>query len=512
VRSLHSLFHPAILERLPAALAVSVVLLGTGLKAESAPPYTARHTTLAITYAESGSTHIDMVGSVTRPGVLGEAEVSRKEGRTRVKLRMKELPHPQSLGSFYTTYLLWAVAPEGQAASLAELPYGKDFDTEVTTPFQTLALIVTAEPHGAVSRPSPLVIAENAARKDTVGGFQTGRLEYSEASYEAQGLSDMTRRDFVTPLLVLGAHRAVEIARQAGAAEYDRADLDKAEVNLGTLDRAWPRGHRLPRDLEGVARDVMRISETARVASLEREGKARLADERRAANAQVADAQSAADQSRDEAARARERARADREEADRAKSIAAQEQANSAEARAAADAAQSAADQARMREGYALDDAARARHQADEARADREQMQQQLYQSLSSVLETRQEARGLIVSLSDVLFDFDRASLTPGAREKLSKLAGILLAYPGSYHLATEGHTDSIGSHDYNLRLSRDRAESVQAYLMSAGIRPDHVGPVTAFAETRPVASNDTAAGRQMNRRVEIVISDLNGS
>jgi outer membrane protein OmpA-like peptidoglycan-associated protein len=165
-----------------------------------------------------------------------------------------------------------------------------------------------------------------------------------------------------------------------------------------------------------------------------------------------------------------------------------------------------------MREGYAVDDANRARHEADEARADKERLQQQLFQSLSAVLETRQEARGLIVSLSDVLFDFDRASLTQGAREKLSKLAGILLAYPGSYHLATEGHTDSIGSHDYNLRLSRDRAEGVQAFLLSAGIRPDHVGPTTAFAETRPVASNDTAAGRQMNRRVEIVISDLSAN
>ena len=143
--SVQALFRSAILDRLSALIAAGVVILGSAMTAASAPPLVARHTTLAITYGESGSTHIDLVGSVTRPGVIGDAEVSRKQGRTRVKVHMKELPHPQSLGSFYTTYLLWAVAPEGQAASLAELPHGKDFDTEVTTSFQTFGLIVTAE-------------------------------------------------------------------------------------------------------------------------------------------------------------------------------------------------------------------------------------------------------------------------------------------------------------------------------------------------------------------------------
>jgi len=136
-------------------------------------------------------------------------------------------------------------------------------------------------------------------------------------------------------------------------------------------------------------------------------------------------------------------------------------------------------------------------------------MQAQPYRSGSEILETRCEARGLIVNLSDVLFDFDRATLKPGAREKLSRLAGILLAYPGRYDVEIEGHTDSIGSHEYNVRLSEDRAQSVGSYLREAGIPTARITRVAGFAETRPVASNDNAAGRQMNRRVELVIGDL---
>ena len=136
-------------------------------------------------------------------------------------------------------------------------------------------------------------------------------------------------------------------------------------------------------------------------------------------------------------------------------------------------------------------------------------MRERLREQLNVILETRETARGLIVNLSDVLFDFNRASLTPGAREKLSKLCGVMLAYPGSYRIATEGHTDAIGSDEYNLRLSHDRAQSVLGYVRQAGIPPDRLADAVGFGKTRPVASNDSAAGRQMNRRVEIVISGL---
>ena len=157
----------------------------------------------------------------------------------------------------------------------------------------------------------------------------------------------------------------------------------------------------------------------------------------------------------------------------------------------------------------AQSDADRARLEAQQARQDQAALQEQLYQSLSAILETRREARGLIVNLSDVLFDFNKASLTPGAREKLSKLSGILIGYPGTYRVDIEGHTDSVGSPEYNQALSRGRAQSVSSYITQAGIPAEHLGTVTGFGESRPVASNDDAAGRQQNRRVELVIGGL---
>ena len=153
-------------------------------------------------------------------------------------------------------------------------------------------------------------------------------------------------------------------------------------------------------------------------------------------------------------------------------------------------------------------DLERARLQAEQAKQERDQAQQRLFISLSEILDTRREARGMIVNLSDVLFDFNKASLKPGAREKLSKLAGILLAYPGGYRIEIEGHTDAIGSEEYNLKLSQARAESVCEYLKQSSIAADRIIAVRGFGKSKPVASNDSDAGRQVNRRVEIIIAD----
>ena len=107
--------------------------------------------------------------------------------------------------------------------------------------------------------------------------------------------------------------------------------------------------------------------------------------------------------------------------------------------------------------------------------------------------------------MSDVLFDTASATLKPGAREKLARVAGILLSYP-ELKIAIEGHTDSVGGDDYNQSLSERRADSVRSYLVRQGIPPQTVQS-EGFGESRPVTTNDTASGRQQNRRVELVIS-----
>jgi outer membrane protein OmpA-like peptidoglycan-associated protein len=132
-------------------------------------------------------------------------------------------------------------------------------------------------------------------------------------------------------------------------------------------------------------------------------------------------------------------------------------------------------------------------------------MRERLRAQLNAILETHETARGLIVNISDVLFDFNKYTLKPGAREKMAKVSGILLAYP-ALKLQLEGHTDSVGTDDYNMNLSQQRADAVRAFLAEQGVPADNITAV-GLGKSDPVASNDTAAGRQQNRRVELVVS-----
>jgi outer membrane protein OmpA-like peptidoglycan-associated protein len=307
--------------------------------------------------------------------------------------------------------------------------------------------------------------------------------------------------DYSTPLPVLGARRAVEIARRARALDYAEEELRQAEIRLAALEQIWPQHRRNEKRFSGEAQEVMRLAEQARALSVERQEQATLAAERRAANRTIAQAQSEAEEARDETARAKEETASYRDALLRSES-------DLAQARQRVEQAQTEADRAKANEDLAKVQAEHARLEAEQARRERDAAQQRLFVSLSEILETRREARGLIVNLSDVLFDFNQATLKPGAKEKLSKLSGVLLAYPGKYRIEIEGHTDSIGSDEYNLRLSESRAGSVRNYIVQSGIDPTRIVAVTGLGKTRPVATNDTAAGRQMNRRVEIVIAE----
>lgn len=451
----------------------------------------AKRSTLAVKYRVNNDTNVDMAPTGIGKPAWGAANIKHKEGRSRIELEMTNLGHPQRLGAYYTTYVLWAIAPEGQAERLAQLPVKSKFNIVATTSFQTFGLIITAEPHGMVSLPSPVIIAENVLRKGTKGGVETSQIEYrgdTGALYLVSASdSPPPVADYDTPLPVLGARRAVEIARHCGAERLAEAELREAEVKLAALEQLWPSQRNHEAKYLGMANDVMRLGEHARVKSGERLQQARLAAERRAAGRMIAQAQTEAESAREAMKRAEN-------EADFARQKVAQ--------------AQTEAERAKANEELARIEAEGARLQAEQAKQERDQAQQRLFVSLSEILETRREARGLIVNLSDVLFDFNKASLKPGAREKLSKLAGILLAYPGGYRIEIEGHTDAIGSEEYNLKLSQARADSVCEYLKQSSIAADRIVAVRGFGKSKPVASNDTDAGRQVNRRVEIIIAD----
>ncbi|SRR5581483_6299770 len=481
----------------------------------------AKRQILAVRYIENKQTTVNMPGTALAPRVMGKADVEFKQGRTNVRLEMESFANPQSLGAYYTTYILWAVAPEGQTENLMELPIQSNFKIESTTKFQTFGLMITAEPHSGVTLPGPVIVAENTLRKGTEGEISTSRIEYSgdpgTLYVVSSPNSPALNADYNTPLLILGARRAVEIAQRADAQRFAEPELREAEVKLEVLERSWQ--SRKPADLRknakkygGMARDTMRLAEHARSLTVERRVQAGLATERQDAVNTIAQAQSEADRARTEAERAATDAGRARTEAERARLAERAEMARSASEAAASrqrvEQAQSETEKAKAGEALARSEADRARLQAEEAKRERDATQQRLYVSLSEILETRREARGLIVNLSDVLFDTGKATLKPGAREKLSKLAGILVAYPGAYRIEIEGHTDSVGSDELNLKLSQGRADSVRDYLVQSGVKPDHLMAARGFGETTPVASNETAAGRQVNRRVEIIIED----
>ena len=481
-----------------------------------------RRQIVAVKYIEDKETAVNMAGTSLVPRAMGKADVEFKHGRSRIKLEMENLGHPQSLGAYYTTYILWAVAPEGQAESLVELPISSKFNVDATTKLQNFGLMITAEPHASVALPSPVIVAENALRRGTEGSIGISKIEYSGDSGSlyvvASPNSPALNADFNTPLLILGARRAVWIAQRAGASAFAASELREAELKLEVLEQSWPRSHKHDNERKnaerygGQARDVMRLGEHARSLTVERSAQARLANERRDANNTIVQAQSEADRARIDADRATTDADHARMEAQRARRSERDETARAASeaalSRERVAQAQSETETAKANEAVASNEAMRSKLQALDALRERDAARQGLYVSLSEILETRREARGLIVNLSDVLFDTGQATLKPGAREKLSKLAGILLAYPGAYRIEIEGHTDSVGSDESNLRLSQGRADSVHDYLLHSGLKADRMMAGRGLGESTPVATNDTAAGRQVNRRVEIIIED----
>lgn len=467
-----------------------------------------RRTTTVVSYPEGRKTTVDMVGGVVNPRIRGKAEIEYKDGRTKIRVWLEGITNPQTLGVRYTTFVVWAIGPDGQADNLGQMVFENRsrIEFEATTPFQRFGLIVTAEPHPRVKLPGSAMVAENAVRGDTRGDITSGTIEYRYDTFEfsTAGMSP----DLRTPLPVLGARLAVEMARMAGANENARSEFITAQEQLAVLERTWPRNGNNPRVFTQSAGDTVRLAEIAREASIERSAASRLDSERRASEVRLQDAQADARQSRDES----ESYRKDlaRTEADLATA-----RVTLRDARTEAEQARAREDVARLEAQYAQADARASREDAGQARQETTQAKQALsdarnalYDSVSLVLETRRETRGLIVNLSDIQFDFNQGTLKPEARDKLSQLAGILKTYSGPFRLDIEGHTDTIGTDEYNLRLSQVRADAVRAYLIQAGVPSERLTPARGLGKAVPIGSNDTAEGRRMNRRVEIVIAD----
>jgi outer membrane protein OmpA-like peptidoglycan-associated protein len=535
-----------------AAVLVASAALAPGVVFSQAPPNPTQHqisvaedqvplfritvvgrTTPAINYRpRRGDTKVDFQGTALMPQAVGQAKVSGEQGYMNVEAKFDKFAAASSFGSEYLTYVLWAVTPEGRATNLGELQIdGDDAQVKVTTELQAFGLIVTAEPYFAVTQPSDVVVMENVVRAGT-----EGRVEVIQAKYELlRRGSYLMNQDAArlkvkplepgSPLDLAQARNAVELARLAGADRFAEETFNKAAGLLATAETAREKKQR-GNAVMMPARQAAQTAEDARLIGLQRQEDSYVAEERARA---LGREQKALDLAQAEAARSRQadldtqaartaRDLAERQAQTEAAGRAAAElnartasagQATAERAAADAEAARAAAEAARA-QAVASQQAAEAQtRQAQGAAAQSEQdktvLREQLRTQLSVILDTRETARGLIVNLSDVLFDTASSSLKPGAREKLARVSGILVSHDG-LRLAVEGHTDSVGTDAYNQGLSERRAESVRAYLVDQKFAAGSVG-AAGLGEGQPVATNDTASGRQQNRRVELVVS-----
>jgi outer membrane protein OmpA-like peptidoglycan-associated protein len=469
-----------------------------------------------------GATKLDFAGTDLMPGAHGQAKVESKKGYIEIEVEFGNLQKPTTFGNEYLTYILWAISPEGRAVNLGEVLVGDNNRSklDVTTDLQAFALVVTAEPYYAVRQPSNVVVLENVVREDTKGTTEAMTTKYElleRGGYIPTGYKfDPVVLNTRLPLEFFEARNALRIAQSEGAETYANDSYQHAVQLMDKVDGYATSKHIDRKAMIAVAREAVQTAEDARAITVKKIEQERLDNERQAA----ADAQAQTQAQADDATRQKERAQSEQARAElvtaQAESAAARARTDTAEAQAAAakaradmadsqaasanalSAAQADADQSRLA-------AQQAQFGAQQADIDKAAMRTRLSEQLNKILQTRDSARGLIVSMSDVLFDTGKYSLKPGAREKLAKVAGILVSYPG-LNIEVAGYTDNVGGDQMNQTLSENRAGSVRDYLVQQGVATNSVS-AKGFGNTLPVATNENSAGRQQNRRVELLVS-----
>jgi outer membrane protein OmpA-like peptidoglycan-associated protein len=399
----------------------------------------------------AGPTRVDLKPTAVAPSATGEAKVEAREGVTMVEAKVENLPQPAQIATEFLTYVLWAVSPDGRTINIGQVlinEKGKG-QLKTTTQLQTFSLFVTSEPYQAVRMPSEIVVLRNEARQDTLGKrVAVEQYPLMQRSQYENGSSPVARPTDLktTPLQMYEARNAVGIAKSNGADQYAPEIYKKAESSLRVAENLL-QSKANKKEIISAARQAMQFSEDSRALAAKRKQQESIDTER----------QLAADTARIEA-----------------------------ESRAAKEAA-----------------ALRAKEAA--ARAEAEKLRTDLLKQLNRVLATRDTPRGLVVNMADVFFDTGKYDLRHDAREKLAKLSGILAVHT-DLQVDVEGHTDTTGSQELNQSLSEQRAEVVAMFLVEQGVVAGSI-QARGLGSTHPVADNQTAKGRQQNRRVEIIIS-----
>ncbi|HET7214185.1 MAG TPA: OmpA family protein [Terriglobia bacterium] len=448
-----------------------------------------------------GKTTIDLAGSQLLPDASGVARVEAKPGVTDIEVTVTGLSRPGKFGDQFLTYVLWAASPEGRTDNLGEVRTDKNGNGEIktTTQLQTFSLFVTAEPYFAVSRPSELIVLENEPRKSTKGKIFTVK-DYplmQRSQYEKLGNPLGFTLDLKhVPLEMYEARNAVEIARSHGAEQYAPDIFKEATGSLKMAENALA-GKSGKKAIISEARQTVQFAEDARSLAVQRQEADKIAQERQAAAAQ-ARAEAEAKAAKDAAEAKRQADEEAQHQADLAAAREAQLKAEADATRAREEAARAQAQALAAKEQAARQDAERARQLAQALRA-------QLLDQLNAVMATRDTPRGLVVTMAGVLFATGKYNLQPEAQMRLARLAGIVSSHTG-LNLQVEGYTDNTGDNNFNQKLSEQRAEAVRDFLISQGVDQRTIS-AQGFGEASPVADNNTSAGRQKNRRVEIIVS-----
>jgi outer membrane protein OmpA-like peptidoglycan-associated protein len=499
---------------------LAITLFATLASAQTPAP-TVTRTTKAVHYRlQGGQTKVDFQGTDLLQGASGEARVEGKKTNFQIEVKFQNLEDATKFGLEYLTYVLWAVSPQGRPVNLGEVSLEHNTaHLKATTDLQTFGMIVTAEPYFAVTAPGNMVVMESAPVNG--GGGETIEAKYDLVSRGTYSSTNTHIQDAIfgidskTPLELFEARNALRIARIAAGDKYAAFIISKAGQQLMHAEDVY-RQKQNKAAVEAAAKEATETAEEARLmavkqkaedeaqaAAAAREAKARAdaeAEAKRRAEAETARAE--AEQAKAEALKMKQEAEAAAAEAARQKAAA-----EKATAEAVAQQQLLAAETDKAKQAAAQSDALRQQAEKDRQQAeyDKQELRARLLQQLNSILATRDSARGLVANMSDVLFRSGSFELLPGARERLAKVSGIVLAYP-TLHVAVEGHTDSVGSDDYNQQLSERRAQAVRDYFVQQGINSTAV-EAHGYGKTEPIATNDTAEGRQQNRRVELILN-----
>lgn len=406
-------------------------------------------------YQEGPVSTLEFKGTAVALAAEGDGEVEYQDGRATVEVSVKKLPEPSTLGPF-SIYVLWAVTADGRASNLGPIEVRKGSGSlETSTPLSQFALVVTAEPHFAVTAPSKFMVLRNLGKRIRGTSVQIPGLRerMNYAGLSTQRLDPKAK----IPLELVQARYALEIARGVEAEDYAPGEFANAEQLLAKAEAAQAdKSYKVRNTVPQLARVVVQVGEDVR-------RKAMLGQ-------QVAEREAATAAARQEV----------EEKARQAAAIAAEE--------------------AKQRQAVAAEEAGRVAASAAEkkARAD-------LTARLNRALPTRQTERGIVAEIAGVQFAVGAATLNPAAREALARFSGIVGVYP-AIRFKVEGHTDSTGSPETNRKLSYDRAITVRDYLIGQGVDAASIS-VEGLGPDQPVADNETREGRARNRRVEIILT-----